>query len=84
MSRVGDDDDVGGEPVAVLAQQLGQGVRADLLLALDEQGDAHGQVVAEDADGAEVRGDAGLVVGGAAGVEPSVALHRLEWGRMPL
>ena len=44
----------------------GQGVGADLLLALDEHRDADRQVVAEHPERAEVGDDAGLVVGGAA------------------
>ena len=52
--------------------------RADLLLALDEHRDPDGQVVAERADRREVGGDPGLVVGGAAAEQASVALGRLE------
>ncbi len=62
----------------------GQAVGADLLLALDEHHDVDRQVVAVDAEGAEVGGDAGLVVGGAAGVEAAVALGRLERRGVPV
>ena len=68
----------------VLGQQRGQGVGADLLLALDEHRDADRQVVAVDAQRAEVGGDAGLVVGRAAGVEPVAALGRLERRAVPV
>ncbi len=84
VAGVGDHDHVGGEPLLVLLQQGRQGVGADLLLALDEHGDAHRQVVAEDPERAEVGRDAGLVVGGAAGVEPPVALGRLERRGVPV
>ena len=62
-------------------------VGADLLLALDEDGQVHGQVVAEHAGGAQVGHDAGLVVGRAAAVErarPVGALGRLEGRGVPL
>ena len=68
----------------MLGEQRREGVGADLLLALDEHRDADGQVVAEDPERAEVGGDAGLVVGGAAGVEPAVALGRLERRGVPV
>ena len=84
VAGVGDHDDVGAELVLVLAQQRGQGVGADLLLALDEHRDADRQVVAVHPQGAEVGRDAGLVVGGAAGVEAAVALGRLERRGVPL
>ena len=70
LPRVGDHDDVGREIVVVLAEQVGQRVRPDLLLALDEHRDAHAEVLAERADGAEVGDDPGLVVGCAAAEEP--------------
>ena len=43
-----------------------------------------GQLVAEDADGAEVGGDAGLVVGGTAAVEPVAALGGLPRRGVPV
>ena len=58
--------------------------RADLLLALDEQLDVDRQVVAQRAQGGEVDGDAGLVVGGAPAEQASAALDRLEGVRRPL
>ena len=66
------------ELVVVLLEQRGQRVGADLLLALDEHHDVDRQVVAVRPDRTEVRRDAGLVVGGAAAVEPAAALGRLE------
>ena len=65
-------------------EQRREGARADLLLALDEHRDVDRQVVAEDPDRAEVRDDAGLVVGRTAPVEPPVALGRLERRAVPL
>ena len=78
VGRVGDDDDVAGQRVAVLPQERGQGGRAGLLLALDEQRDADRRAAAEGPQDGEVGHDARLVVGGAAGVEAAVALGRLE------
>ena len=76
VAGVGDDDDVGLEAVLVGVEQLDEGVGADLLLALDEHHQVDRQLVAEDPDRAEVGGDAGLVVGGAAAVE---AVTRARW-----
>ena len=84
VAAVGDHDDVGAEVLAVLRQQVGQGVGADLLLALDEHRHADAEVVAERADRGQVGHDPGLVVGGAAAEEPAVALGRLEGRRVPL
>ncbi len=84
VAAVGDHDDVGAELLEMLLQQRREAVGADLLLALDEHHDVDRQVVAVDAEGAEVGGDAGLVVGGAAGVEPAVALGRLERRGVPV
>jgi len=84
VAGVGDDDDVGAQPALVLLEQRGERVGTDLLLALDEHRDVHGQLGAEDPQRAEVRGDAGLVVGGATGVQAAVALGRLERRRVPL
>ncbi len=66
------------------ASSAAQRRRAGLLLALDEDRDAHRRVAAERADRRQMRCDAGLVVGGAAAVEPAVALGRLERRRVPL
>ena len=78
VRRVGDDDDVGREQVAVRVQERGERRRADLLLALDEHRDADAEVVAEHPQRADVRDDARLVVRRAAAVQPPVALGRLE------
>ena len=69
VAAVGDHDHVGAQLVEVLLQQRREAVGADLLLALDEHHDVDREVVAVDPQRAEVGGDAGLVVGGAAGVE---------------
>ena len=84
LPRVGDHDDVGAEVVEVLLQQRREAVGADLLLALDEEHHVDRQVVAEDPQRREVGGDAGLVVGGAAAVEPVAALGRLEGRGVPV
>ncbi len=84
VAAVGDHDHVGAELVEVLLQQGREAVGPDLLLALDEHHHVDRQVVAVDPEGAEVGGDAGLVVGGAAGVEAPVALGRLERRRVPV
>ncbi len=71
--------------VLVLLEQLAAGCRAgDLLLALDEQPDGDGQVVAERTEGADVGHDPGLVVGGAAAVEAAVALGGLVRRGVPV
>ena len=84
VAAVGDHDHVGAELLEVLLQQGREAVGADLLLALDEHHDVDRQVVAVDAQRAEVGGDPGLVVGGAAGVETAVALGRLERRGVPV
>jgi hypothetical protein len=71
---VADDDDVAGQPVGALAQQVGEVRRAGLLLALDEQLDRDGGGVAAGGgqvrpDAEQVEGDVALVVDGAAGVQ---------------
>ena len=78
VAAVGDHDHVGAEIVEVLPEQRREAVGADLLLALDEHHDVDREVVAVDTDRAEVGGDAGLVVGGAARVE---AARCARWAR---
>ena len=84
VAAVGDHDHVGAELVEVLLQQRREAVGPDLLLALDEHHHVDGEVVAVDPEGAEVGGDAGLVVGGAAGIEAPVALGGLERRGVPV
>ena len=88
VRRVGDHDDVGGQQVGVLLEEGRERRRADLLLALDEDGHAHRQPVRvgrlQDAQGADVRHDPGLVVGRATAVQPTVALDRLERLAVPV
>ena len=84
VARVGDHDDVGREAVLVGVEELDEGVGADLLLALDEHDEVDRQLVAEDPDGAEVGGDAGLVVGGTAAVEPVTPLGGLPRRGVPV
>ena len=88
VRRVRDDDRVGGEQFAVLTQEVRERLRQVLLLALDEQRDAEVEVGSEHLgqrpDGTDVRHDAGLVVGGAATVEPVASLRRLERRRIPV
>ena len=62
---------------------VGSESRADLLLALDEDGDPHRQVTRVGAQRRDVRHDTGLVVGGAAAVEPPAPLGRLEGRAVP-
>jgi len=83
VGRVGQHDHVGAEPVAVGRQELRQGGRADLLLALDQHAHLDRQPVAVGQDGGQMQGDAGLVVGGAAGEEPPGPLDRLEGIGLP-
>ena len=84
VAGVGDDDGVGGEPVAVLLEDGAERRRAGLLLALDEDGDADRQVAGVGAQRRDVRHDARLVVGGAAAVEAPVALLGLEGRAVPV
>jgi ornithine--oxo-acid transaminase len=84
VAAVGDHDHVGAQLLEVLLQQGGETVGADLLLTLDEHHDVHREVVAVGAQGTEVGHDAGLVVGGTAGVQPAVALGRLEGRGVPV
>ena len=79
---VGDHDGVGAEQVAVPLQQVGERRRADLLLALDQHDDPHAVLRSprrqQGAQRHEVGDHPALVVGGAASVEPAVALDGLE------
>ena len=92
VAGVGDDDDVGPELVLIGLEEGAEGRRPGLLLALDEQGHADAERVAEHLgdgrDRADVRHDARLVVGGAAAVQPAVAFVGderlgLPQGRVP-
>ena len=78
VGGVGDDEHVGAQALAVLGEEGLERRRADLLLALDEHGDADAGAVRVGgevgAHGGQVGADAGLVVGGAAAEEPAVAL----------
>ena len=84
VGRVGDDDDVRRQQVAVRVQEVGEGRRADLLLALDEHRDPDAQLLAQHAQRADVRDDARLVVRGTAAVEAAVALGGLEGRAVPV
>ena len=84
VAGVGDDDGVGGEAVAVLLEDRAERGRARLLLALDEDRDADRQVAGVGAERGDVRHDAGLVVGGTAAVEATVALLGLERRAVPV
>ena len=84
VPRVGDHDDVGGEPVGVLAQQVGQRLGRDLFLALDEEPNGDRQVVAQRPERAHVHGDPRLVVGRAPAVEALAADGGLERRAVPV
>ena len=77
VAGVGHDDHVGAQQFAVGFQERAERRGAGFLLALEEEGHAQAQIVAEHAGhgrvGGDVGQDAGLVVGGAAAVEPAVA-----------
>ncbi len=66
----------------MLLEQPPQRRRADLLLALDEHGDADPQVVTERAQRRQVQRDPCLVVGGATPEEPAVALASATKGSL--
>jgi hypothetical protein len=85
--RVGEDDEVGVEPLPVLADQLEQVRRAGLLLALHEHLQVHRRRRAAGrrqmrADAPQVRHDLPLGVGGTAAVQVPVALGGLERRRL--
>ena len=61
-----------------VSQEVDEGRRPDLLLALHEHGDTDPELVTEHPQRADVRDHARLVVRGTAPVETSVALRRLE------
>ncbi|PQM47701.1 hypothetical protein C1Y40_02088 [Mycobacterium talmoniae] len=82
--RVGDDDHVGGQLVAVGGQQRTQRRRPGLLLPLHEHRHPHRRPAPVRPERRQMRCDTGLVVGAAALVEPAVAFGRLERRRGPL
>ena len=82
--RVRNDDDVGREQVAMRREQARQRRRTGLLFALDEHRHTDRRRPAVGAECGQMRCDACLVVGGAAPVQPPVALGRLERRRHPL
>ena len=69
VDRVGDDDRIRDEPVAVGLEEPRERRRAILLLALHEQGDPDRRSALVHPKGGDVRHDAGLVVGGTPAVE---------------
>ena len=83
VGRVGQDDGVRPQPLAVSLEDGRQRVGADLLLPLDEDRDAHREAAAVGPQRGEVRHDPGLVVGGTAAVEAAVALGGLERRAVP-
>ena len=85
-ARVGKKHEVRLQPVAVLFQERQEARAAGLLLALDEEGDAHGQariLFQQPADRRDVRHQRSLVVRRATPPEAAAALRRLEWRRSP-
>ena len=84
VGRVGQHDGVGAQLLAVPLEDRREAVGADLLLALDEDGDPDRQLAAVRAQGGDVGHDPGLVVGDAAGVDPAVPLGRLERRAVPV
>ena len=67
----------------MLLEQLGQGWRPDLLLALDEHGDTNWWTAAERSQRSEVNCEAALVVGYTTAIEPPVVFGRHEGRRTP-
>ena len=78
VARIGDDEDVRVEQVAVLGQHGGQRGGAHLFLAFAEQRDPHRRLAVEGLQCREVTGDAGFVVGDAAAEPAAVTLADLE------
>ncbi len=85
---VGDEGDVGLQLVAVLADELGDSLAADLFLAFEDDADVDGELAAagdeQGLEGFDVHPHLALVVDGAAGVEIAVALGGLEGRGVPL
>ena len=77
---------VGLQLVRMLVRDLLEGLRADLLLALDQeaQRDRDLAEVLQHLESVDARHDVGLVVGDAASHEPAVLFHSLERVRLPL
>jgi hypothetical protein len=82
--RVGEHEDIGGQPVAMLVEDGRQRRRAGLLLALDEDGDTHRRLAVVREIGSHVGRDSGLVVGGSPAVQPAAALGGLERRTVPV
>ncbi len=82
--RVGDDDHVGGQRVAVGGEQPAQRRRPGLFLAFHKDGHAHRRFAAVRPECRQMRCDACLVIGAAAAVQSPVAFGRLERRRYPL
>src|SRR6187200_2091888 len=89
VDGIGDHEDVGGQFVIVPLQQLWEGWRPDLLLALDEHRDTDRRLSAERPQRSEMSREAARVVGYAAAVESPVVLscdkgRSTPVGRVPL
>ena len=87
VAGVGHDDHVGAQQFLVGLQERAERRGAGFLLALEEEGHAEAQIVAQHPGhgrvGGDVGQDPGLVVGGAAAVEPAVAFDGGERLRFP-
>ena len=84
--RIGDHDDVGGEILAMVADELVEMLAADFLLALDEELDVARQaagLLQVRLDGLDVHEHLALVVGRAARIDLAVAHGRFERRRRP-
>ena len=79
------EDDAGVGAALVRFEEVDDGVAADLLLAVGDDSDVHGQrvLLAKQLGRLEEREELSLVVGDAARVVPAVALGELERRRLP-
>src|SRR5207249_8988509 len=77
---------VGLQLVRMLVRDLLEGLRADLLLALDQEAQRRGDLaeVLQHLESVDARHDVGLVVGDAASSDSAVLLARLATIRLPL
>src|SRR4249919_238897 len=84
IGGVGNDENVGCELGMVLLEELRQSERPNLLIPLDQHGDAHGRTTGERSQGGHVHRKTPLVIAYPAAVEPALDLGCHEWRCAPV
>ena len=84
VAAVADDDHIRCQQVRIVGEDLGKTLRRRLLLTLEEDLDTDRQALSVRRDSAEMHDYARLVIRGAASVDPSVLLERLERTGVPI